>query len=83
MRGGAGGADPAQLIERLPAISVSDLKRGDAVVVSGVAVGEDNSRLLATSVIAGVEPILQSAPSRAGGPAMGGDWGLGEMSIPQ
>ena len=82
MRGGAG-ADAAQMIERLPAISSSDLKHGDAVVISGVAVGDDNSHLLATSVIAGVEPILQSAPSRSGGQAMGGDWGLGEMSIPQ
>jgi transcription antitermination factor NusG len=76
--------DVAQMIQRLPAISTSDLKEGDAVVVSGVAVGEGGSRLQATSIIAGVEPILQAAPARSGGgQAMGGDWGLGEMSIPQ
>ncbi|HEY7304500.1 MAG TPA: DUF5666 domain-containing protein [Bryobacteraceae bacterium] len=81
MRSHAGGDIP-QMIERLPAIGISDLKPGDALVISGVAAGS-SSRLLATSIIAGVEPILQSAPSRSGGQAMGGDWGLGEMTIPQ
>ena len=71
------------MIEHLPAISLSELKPGDAVVISGVATGEDGSRLLATNIIAGVEPILQSAPARQGGQATGGDWGLGEMTIPQ
>lgn len=81
----SGPADVAQIIQRLPAISASDLKEADAVVVSGVAVGESGSRLQATSIIAGVEPILQAAPARSGGggQAMGGDWGLGEMSVPQ
>lgn len=83
MRGGSP-PDIAQIIQRLPPLNVSELNRGDAVVVSGVAVGGgEDSRLLATSVIAGVEPILQSAPARSGGQAMGGDWGLGEMSVPQ
>lgn len=82
MRRHAGGGDIPQMIERLPAIGISDLKPGDALVISGVATG-NGSRLLATSIIAGVEPILQSAPARSGGQAMGGDWGLGEMTIPQ
>jgi Cu/Ag efflux protein CusF len=76
-------ADIPQMIEHLPPISVSDLKPGDALVISGVVAGSGSSRLLATSIIAGVEPILQSAPARSGGQAMGGDWGLGEMTIPQ
>jgi hypothetical protein len=83
MRGSSGG-DIAQMIQRLPAISISDLNHGDAVVISGAAVGDGSSRLQATSVIAGVEPILRAAPARSGGgQAMGGDWGLGEMSVPQ
>ena len=81
--GGGFGGNISQMIERLPPINISDLKPGDAVVISGVALGEDGLRLLGTTVIAGVEPILQSAPSRSGGQAMGGDWGLGEMSVPQ
>jgi hypothetical protein len=82
--GGSGGArsgDISQMLERVPKIALTDLKPGDAVVVSGVALGTDNARLLATGVIAGVEPILQSAPTRQG--SVGGDWGLGEMAVPQ
>ena len=58
-------------------------KQGDAVVISGVATGIDNTRMLATSVIAGVEPILEPAPQRQGGQNLGGDWGLEEISPPQ
>jgi Cu/Ag efflux protein CusF len=79
--GGARSGDISQMLERVPKIALAELKPGDAVVVSGVSLGADNSRLLATGVIAGVEPILQSAPTRQGG--VGGDWGLGEMAVPQ
>ncbi len=83
--GGQGGSgvrsgDISQMLERVPKISLADLKPGDALVVSGVALGSDNSKLLANSLIAGVEPILQSAPRQS---QVGGDWGLGEMSAPQ
>jgi hypothetical protein len=81
-RGGARSGDMSQMLERLPKIPLSELKQGDAVVVSGVPLGTDNSRLLATGVIAGVEPILQSAPQR-GGQSLGGDWGMGEITVPQ
>ncbi len=81
-RGGSGRGDIGQMIERLPAISLSELKPGDAVVITGV-VADGGSQLLATNIIAGVEPILQAAPARQGSQAMGGDWGLGEMTVPQ
>jgi Domain of unknown function (DUF5666) len=71
--------DVSQIIERLPKISVSDLKLSDAVIVSG-ATGTDHSQLVATNIIAGVEPILQSAPARQGR-SPGGDWNL-DMAIP-
>lgn len=87
MNGGAGprrgNGDISALLERAPKITLSDLKQGDAVVISGVATGSDNTRLLASSVIAGVEPILESAPQRQGAQNLGGDWGLGEISPPQ
>lgn len=84
MPGGGGRGDISQMIERTPTITLADLKPGDAVVVSGVATGGDNSHLLANTVVAGVEPILQSAPKQSsGGRSIGGDWGLGEMSAPQ
>ena len=78
-----GNGDISALLERAPKISLSDLKQGDAVVISGVATGTGNTQMLATSVIAGVEPILESAPQRQGGQNLGGDWGLGEISPPQ
>ena len=79
-----GNGDISQMIERLPAEPVSELKPGDAVVVAGVATAGDNRRFLATNVIAGVEPILQSAPARQrAGESLGGDWGLGEIAAPQ
>jgi hypothetical protein len=82
MRGPRTG-DVSQMLERVPKINLADLKQGDAVVISGVATGTDNSRLLATNIIAGVEPILQSAPSRQSGQSLGGDWGLGDIAAPQ
>lgn len=87
--GGAGGpiagrmraanGDLSQMLERLPKISLSDLKPGDAVVISGVAQGADKSHLFASSIIAGVEPIFQSAPPRQGQSL--GDWSL-DMQAP-
>ena len=75
--GSAGGAirngDLSQMLDRLPKISTSDLKNGDAVIVSGSPVNGDKSHLLATSVIAGVEPIFQSASPRQAQTL--GDWG--------
>ncbi len=71
--------DISQTIERLPRISSSDLKAGDAVIVSGAS-SADHSHLIATNVIAGVEPLFQSAASRQGR-SPGGDWNL-DMAIP-
>ena len=71
--------DLSQLLDRAPQIAVSDLKSGDAVVVSG-AMANDRSKLFASSVIAGVEPIFQSAPPRQG-QSLGGDWSL-DMAVP-
>ena len=77
------GGNISQMIEKLPPIAISDLKPGDAVVISGVETGAGDSRLLATNIVAGVEPILQSAPSGQSGSQATGDWGLGQMTIPE
>lgn len=77
MRSGSG--DLSRMLDRAPAIAVSDLKTGDAVVVSGVAQGTDKAHLLASSIIAGVEPIFQSAPPQQGRSL--GDWSL-DMQVP-
>ena len=71
-RGPRGNGDLSQMLERLPKISATELKPGDAVVVSGSPSASDKTRLLGLTIIAGVEPIFQSAPSRA---QSLGDWG--------
>ena len=71
--------DMSQMIERLPKISISELKPGDAVVVSG-GTGTDKTQLTATNIIAGVEPLFVSAPPRAG-QNMGSSWNLGVSDL--
>jgi hypothetical protein len=66
--------DMSQLIETLPKISATDLKAGDAVIVSATPIDNDKLHLLAANVIAGVEPIFQSASPRQMQSL--GDWGL-------
>lgn len=77
--GGAGGrmrsGDLAQMMEHLPAVALSDLKPGDAIVVSGSPSAANKGTLLATAVIAGVEPIFQSASPRQA--QLLGDWSSG------
>ena len=63
----------ARGINRLPKISATDLKPGDALVIAGIPGANDNSRYAAINVIAGVEPIFQSASPRQ--MESFGDWG--------
>jgi hypothetical protein len=79
---GMGRGDLTQMIDRLPKIPVSDLKPGQAVVVSG-GTANANSQLVATNIISGVEPIFQSAPPRSGqNSPINSMWSLGDLSIP-
>jgi len=71
MRGGNG--DLSQMLERIPTITLSELKAGDALVISGSPSADNKSTLLASNVIAGVEPIFQSASPRQAQSL--GDWG--------
>ena len=72
-RGRMGNGDLSQMLDRLPKITASDLKSGDAVIVSGSPSAASKTTLLATSIVAGVEPIFQAAPGRQAQSL--GDWG--------
>ena len=76
--GRAANGDLSQMVERLPKISVSELKAGDAVIVSGGG-GADKAHLTAINIIAGVEPLFASAPPRAGQDV--GSWNLDISNI--
>jgi hypothetical protein len=58
-----GGPNVADMLQRLPTISLSDLKVGDTIIMSTTQ-GSDPSRLTAISIIAGVESLLQMIAMR-------------------
>ncbi len=72
---GRGGMDIGAIIEQQPTIQLSELKPGDALIVTG-ATGVDSAKLIATALIAGVEPILRAAPSNGADP-LAGAWSVG------
>jgi hypothetical protein len=72
--GGAGGGDLQQILERMPPLSLAELKKGDAVIVSS-SKGPGDSGVTAFAFVAGVEPFLAAAPRSAGQVNLG-SWNL-------
>lgn len=58
---GSGGFDPQMMLSRAPAIQLSDLKKGDAVMLVST---EGTAGVTAIKLMAGVEPLLE-APAAA------------------
>jgi len=79
MRGG-GNFDLQLILERSPQLALTELKKGDALIVSSTK-GADGSSMTAISLVAGVEPFLAAAPRRAGQVDLG-SWSLG-MGAPE
>ncbi len=59
--GGLGGGDPQQMLNRAPAIQLSDLQKGEAVMLVST---EGTSEMTAITLLAGVEPLLQAPASQ-------------------
>jgi Cu/Ag efflux protein CusF len=88
MRMGGGGMNLQDMLERLPTISLADVKVGDTIIVSSTR-GADPSRLTAISFISGADTLLnmlaarqqqtggQTAPNPAGGLGSGIQFGIG------
>jgi hypothetical protein len=74
-RPGAANGDLQQLLERSPQLSLADLKKGDALIISS-SKGADGSSMTAFSLVAGVEPFLAAAPRTAGQVDLG-SWNIG------
>lgn len=72
--GGPGGGDLQQILERMPSLSLAELKKGDAVIVSSSKNAGD-SGVTAFAFVAGVEPFLAAAPRSAGQVNLG-SWNL-------
>jgi hypothetical protein len=79
-RGPGAGGEIGQLLDRLPAVPLSDLKPGDAIMISGSA-GNDAGHLTAITLLAGVEPLLTASPSAARDIMAG--WNFGEGNAPE
>ena len=79
--GGRGNFDLQQVLERSPALALADLKAGDALIIQSAKV-PDGSRLMAFTLIAGVEPILEAAPRSAGQVNLG-SWNLDIGGVPE
>jgi hypothetical protein len=72
--GRAGSGDFQQILNRMPAVALADLKKGDAVLI--VATEGSAAGGTAITLLSGVEPILQAAPS-ASQAMMLTPWSLG------
>jgi transcription antitermination factor NusG len=100
-QGGPGGGGPGggmrrmmsgdfmqQMLERMPAVTVGELKPGTMILVSSTA-GADPTRLTAIQLVSNIEPVVQMMAAmnarRTGGasagtgpaPSMGGGFGFG------
>ncbi|HEV8367093.1 MAG TPA: hypothetical protein VGQ39_04000 [Pyrinomonadaceae bacterium] len=85
-RGGGGGPNINDMLERLPIISVADVKVGDTIIVSSTQ-GVDPTRLTAIALVSGADTLLtmlaprpqpgQSAPNPAAGLGSGISFGIG------
>jgi hypothetical protein len=66
--GGPGAQTLQELLERLPALPLDQIKPGEQVAVSS-AKPDDPTRLTAVVLVAGIEPLLEARPrgGRAGG----------------
>jgi len=75
-RGGRGG-DIGQMLDNLPPMPVSELKPGDAIMIS-TTMGSDPSRVTAITLLAGVEPLLTASPNATRDIMSGWNLGAGE-----
>jgi hypothetical protein len=66
--GRSAGGDLSQMVSRLPAGSISDLKVGDAVMIVASQADPSSATVTAVTLLSGVEPILAATPS--GTPSM-------------
>ncbi len=63
--GGRGSFDLHSMLEKLPPAQISTLKPGDALIVTSTK-ETNQSKLMAITLVSGVEPFLASAPRTAG-----------------
>lgn len=82
--GRGGGFNVQEMLERLPTVTLADVKPGEMIIVSSTK-GADPTRLTAISLLSGAEPFLTMIASRqpqtTGGSAPNPSAGLGNSGI--
>jgi hypothetical protein len=79
---GTGGARPngppdfQQVLNRMPAVTLADLHKGDAVMIVSTE-GSANAQPTAITLLTGVEPILTAAPNGERAAMLLSPWNLG------
>lgn len=76
-RGNGGPSDFQQMLARMPAMPISDLNKGDAVMLVATE-GSETSQPTAITLLAGVEPILTAAPAGTNASTILSPWNLGQ-----
>ena len=80
MSGRSGGPpDIQQILSRIPPASLTDLQKGDAVMIVSTS-GDPSGAVNAITLLAGVEPILSAAPN-ASQAMMLSPWSLGSGNL--
>ena len=74
-RRGGGGRSFQQLLESLPALSISDLKKGDIVILTGTNAARDPSRITVIMLVTGDVAVMKRLQQ-----LQGQDGGLRNMS---
>jgi co-chaperonin GroES (HSP10) len=74
---GAGGGTPdfQQMLSRMPAAALTDLNKGDAVMIEATE-GSEASGSTAITLLSGVEPILTAAPAGVSAASILSPWNL-------
>jgi hypothetical protein len=73
--GGGGAADFQQMVSRLPAVTLADLQKDEAVMIVSTT-GTGGSEVTAITLLSGVEPILTASPNGMGAAALLSGWNL-------
>src|SRR6266567_8213661 len=76
--GGGGPADLQQMINRMPAATLADLQKGDAVMVVATEGGANGVSTVIT-LLGGVEPILEASPKSSASSILS-PWSLGSAA---
>ncbi len=76
---GAGAPDLQQVLQRVPSAALTDLQKGDAVMIVATA-GKEPGQVTAISLLSGVEPILSASPNHDEASTLLSPWNLGTSS---